>query len=285
MADRVKPARSLRSRWLIAGAIAAALLLFFSFLIASYPYNDTLAKLLAPYQLKLTYAGQRMHLPWGVRFDDVTLLSTASHPNQLLVKSDCLTMVPTLGSLLLGAPALRFEADLYSGTARATVLRHAQTVNLDFNLESIDLAASQPLHQLGAAIGGRLSSAGTAQLSGPAFDNSQAAGTFNSRDVTVRVVSGFPVIHLGSVDGKFILNDNVITFQQLEAQGGDFAIKADGAIQLAPELADSEIDARVFLTPAQSGRDHFGLLLHFLPHPPSAGPYYIHGLLTEPSVH
>lgn len=285
MAKRAPRAQSFRSRWLIAAAIIGALLVFFAFLIASYPYKDTLARILAPYQLKLTYADQRMSLPWGVRFEDVTLSSTTSRPNQVLINGDRLILVPTLSSILLGTPGLRLKADVYSGTARATVLRKAQVVDLNFELESIDLASSQPLRQFGAALGGRLSSTGTAQLISPALDDNRAAGTFDSHDVTVEIANGFPLIHLGSVSGRLILNDGVLTFQQLQAEGGDFAIKADGAIQLAPELADSEINARVFLTPAPSGRAHFGLFLRFLPHLPSAGPYYIHGPLTEPSVH
>jgi type II secretion system protein N len=284
MAEGGQHTQSQRSRWLIAAAIFAALLFFLAFLIASYPYKETVTKLLAPYHLKLTYADQQMSLPWGVRFDKVELLSTASRPNELLVSSNRLTMVPTLGSLLLGAPALRLQADLYSGTARATVLRDSQMINLDFRLESIDLAASQPLRQLGTALRGRFSSTGTARISGPALDDNHAAGVFRSRDVTVEVAKGFPLIHLGSVTGRFILDNRMLTFQQLQAEGGDFTIKADGVLQLAPEIADSEIDARVFLTPAPSGRDHFGLFLRFLPHPPAAGPYYIHGPLTEPSI-
>src|SRR5438309_1794336 len=124
-ARRAKPqppgASRLSRRLIIGGVAGLGLLLFADFLIASFPYNDTFARLLAPYQLKLAYQEQHLSLPIGVELERVDLFSTAQQPNRLLLQSPALAVAPVLTSLLFGPPRLRLDARLYGGNLRATV--------------------------------------------------------------------------------------------------------------------------------------------------------------------
>src|SRR5579863_9741285 len=87
-------------------AIACALLgvaVFASFLVADFPYDDTLTSMLAPYRLRLTYQSQRLSLPIGAKLTDVRLFSTAAGiDDEALLESPAVTLAPTLAALLLG---------------------------------------------------------------------------------------------------------------------------------------------------------------------------------------
>ncbi|MGH7880645.1 MAG: hypothetical protein ACREQD_14270, partial [Candidatus Binataceae bacterium] len=156
---------ALRRGWLIAGASCAALALFLAFLIASFPYNDTASALLAPYRLKLIYQAQHLRLPFGVRLEDASLISTdggISHPP--LAHSSEIILTPALGSLLFGTPGLNLHAQLYAGTIAATIHQNADAIDLVFNLDALDLAQCAPLQQFEATLGGSLSGAGSAVI-------------------------------------------------------------------------------------------------------------------------
>src|SRR6266851_9190332 len=78
-------------RWIIIGVAALCLFLFADFLIASFPYNDSISRLLAPYQLKLVYQEQHLSLPIGVELERVNLFSTAEKPDRLLMQSNAVS--------------------------------------------------------------------------------------------------------------------------------------------------------------------------------------------------
>jgi len=275
----------IRRGWIIIGAGAGALFCLLLVLVASFPYRDTLSALLTPRQLKLTYATQQPSIPLGVTLKDVRLLSTATRPEQLLIASDSLTLRPTLSSILFGAPALNAVAAIYGGRFRATVEQRGALVATSFAFDGIDLASSQPLRQLDVGLDGSLSGTGTADLQSAMLADDHADLRFNGQSVVLHIADGFPPIALGAVDGRVLLEHGTLNFNQVESRGGDFALKADGALTLADDPGDAELHARVFLTPNPSGRDHFGFFLHFLPHPPAVGPYYIDGPLDAPSIH
>src|SRR5260221_6986974 len=67
----------LRPRMLIALWALAALAVFAFALIATFPYNLSVSRLLAPYQLKLVYQAQHPRLPIGVELENVKLVSLA----------------------------------------------------------------------------------------------------------------------------------------------------------------------------------------------------------------
>lgn len=277
-------ARALRRRWIVASAAVGAVICLLSFIVASFPYRDTLAAVLAPHQLRLTYAAQRASLPIGVTLTKVRLLSTASRPNQLLVEGDRLTLRPTLSSLLCGERAVHLSAAVYGGDLRATVVQHPDAVAMQFALDALDLARSRPLHQFEVELSGKLSAEGSTSL-GAAIADDHAESAFSGREVILTVAPGFPAIALGQIEGRVTLEQGTMNFEQVQSRGGDFTLRADGAITLADELEASELHARIYLTPNPSGRAHFGFFLRFLPHPPSAGPYYIDGPLYAPSIH
>jgi type II secretion system protein N len=285
MADRAaeNPRTTLRPA-VIVMLVAGALFTFAAFLVANFPYDDMASTMLAPYGLKLNYRAQHIHLPIGVALDGVDLVSIASSPSQLLLQSPNIALRPTLASLLLGRPGLGLDAEVYRGTLHATVEQKAGVIGVTFDAHALSLDDSQLLSQFGTLLGGTLSAGGSAQIHGPMLADNNGQATLDGHDVTIEITQGFPLIHLGTVKGQILLENGVLSFQDLETHGGDVESKADGTIQLAADPADSTITARVYLTPTPSGRAHFGLLFHMLPHPPSEGPYEVRGPLLSPSI-
>jgi type II secretion system protein N len=263
---------------------AGALLLFASVLIATFPYDQMASSILAPYQLKLTYRAQHLHLPLGVALEGVDIVSVAASPNQLVFRSPVLAMRPTIGSLLLGQPGLGVDAEVYRGILHATFRQTDRAIDLTFDANALDLADTSIFNQYASQVTGKLWAQGAAQLHGTGLAGSAGQVTVSGRNVTIEITDGFPPIHLGIVTGKFDLANNVLNFHDVETHGGDLEAKADGVIQLGDDPQTSTIAARVALAPTPSGRDHFGLLFHMLPHPPSEGPYQVHGSLAEPSI-
>ena len=157
-------------------------------------------------------------------------------------------------------------------------------MGVTFDARALNLGESRPLSQFGALLGGMLSAGGSARIHGPTLAESTGQATIEGRGVTVEIARGFPLIHLGAVSGRILLENGILTFTDFETHGGDVEAKADGAIQLAADPADSTVAARVYLTPTPSGRAHFGLLFNMLPHPPSEGPYEVRGPLRSPSI-
>ena len=274
----------LRGKPLIALYTLAGVFLFVAFLAANFPYGDTISALLAPFQLKLNYQSQRMRPPIGAELQNVTLISTAADPAQTLLQSPDVTLAPTIGSLFFGHPGLRVRAALFDGIVRATVHQQASVIDLDFNVNAIDLAKIDPRWIAGALISGLMSGAGAAELHGPELPLNQGDLTVTGENVAFVAVKGFPQFHLGAVTGTATLANGTLTIATLKANGGDADIEAEGTIQLADDLPDSAIDMTFTLTPSASGREHFGVFLNLLPHPPEQGPYSVHGPLRFPAL-
>jgi type II secretion system protein N len=270
--------------WIIIPAALCAGLAFAAFVVASFPYDETISTMLAPYQLRLEYQQQHLRLPFGARLEGVNLVSTGTAPNHLLLQSAAIDVAPTLAALFLGRPAVRLSAQLYGGTVHATLVREAGAITVNFRARAVSLTASQPLRQFNASIGGTLSAAGSAQINGADLAENRGSATVDGRDVSVEITQGFPWIHLGAVSGKLVLENAIVRFADVETRGGDVLSKADGEIQLLSDLADSPLVAKVYLAPTASGRAHFGLFFNMLPHPPSEGPYYVRGPLGSPSI-
>ncbi len=271
-------------RWIAIGVVLAGLFIFAAFLIASFPYNDTVSQLLAPYRLKLVYEEQRMSLPIGVKFERVSLYDEKQSPRRLIVQSPAVRLAPVISSLLFARPELKLDADLYGGSFRLRLRQMAPVVKADFEADSLSLAESQPLRQFGVALTGLASGNGTASLSNGDLMQDKGDMQLRGSDVTVEITSGFPKITLGSVSGHFEMANGVVAFNDVEVHGGDVEAHADGEIHLAPDLEESTIAVHLNLTPTQSGRDHFGILFNMLPHPPSEGPYEITGPLRSPRI-
>lgn len=273
-----------RGKWLVAIYGVFGLAVFAAFMAASFPYNDAISSLLAPYQMKLVYQSQRMSPPIGARLEDVRLLSTAGPSPQLILRSPDVTLTPAFGSLLVGRPAINLFADIYGGTLDATVYQHAGATDLSFVLAGLNLSESAPLQPLGAKLGGMVSGVGSAQLSSPSLPDNTAQMTLDGRNVVVGIAEGAPPIRLGSVSGTLTLERGTLTLHDVKARGGDLEVNAEGIIHFAPEVAESDVEMRLSLVPSTSGRRHFGLFLKLLPHPPEEGPYELSGPLISPSL-
>jgi type II secretion system protein N len=275
---------SWRRKWLFAAYAAFGAATFTAFLIASFPYDDSVSSILSPFKLKLVYQEQRMSPPLGATLENVRLVSVANSQDQLVLESPNVTLAPTLGSLFLGRPGIKVSATLFGGVAQATVRPRSGVVNLNFDLSRLSLVQSDPLRQLGASLSGTISAAGSAELCNPPVPDSTGNFTLDGENVAVQIVSGLPPIRLGAVTGKLALDRGTVRLERVEAHGADLELNATGTIQLAQDLPDSEVELRVSLKPTASGNAHFALFLNLLPHPPAAGPYTVEGRLVAPSI-
>ena len=275
--------RAWRGRIIALYALAGAAV-FLSFLIATFPYGDTLSSLLAPCQIRLRYANQRLSPPFGARLDDVTLLSTAGGAERTMLTSPSVVLTPTLASLLLGRPGIRMRARLFGGVIDLTIRRYAGATDLGFDAASIELAMVRGIPLYGAELGGRLSAAGSATLVGAALPDAHGGATLAGKELTVSIASGMAPVRIGKLTGAIELRGGVVTLDDVETHGADLSLKAAGTIQIGPTPEESPIDVTLNLAPTRSGRDHFGFFLHLLPHPPDAGaPYTIGGTLAAPT--
>lgn len=273
-----------RRAMMIASVLIGAAV-FASFVVADFPYGDTLTSLLAPYKLKLTYQAQHLSPPIGAELTDVRLFSTATSDDQALLQSPTVTLAPTIASLLLGRPGMHLRANLYGGIVRATLHQRAGIVDLDFSLDALKLAESAPLRALGAVVNGNLSGSGAAQINGPNLIDNHATMALNGDELALSIVNGFPPIHLGTLTGNLRLDQGTIKLDGIVAHGRDLDLKADGTIQLGANINESTLDLTLYLNPTQAGRDHFGFFLKMLPHPPGLdAPYSVQGYLLSPSI-
>jgi len=273
-----------RRKWLFAAYAVFGAATFTAFLVASFPYDDSVSSILSPFKLKLVYQEQRMSPPLGATLENVRLVSVANSEDQLVLESPNVTLAPTLGSLLLGRPGIKVYATLFGGVAQATVRPRSGVVNLSFDLSGLSLVQSDPLRQLGASLSGTISAAGSAELRNPSIPDSTGNFTLDGKNVALQIVSGLPPIRLGAVTGKLALDRGTVRLERVEAHGADLELNATGTIQLAQDLPDSEVELRVSLKPTASGSAHFALFLNLLPHPPAVGPYTVEGRLVALSI-
>lgn len=278
-------ATGIRSRAAVIACVIAGLAVFLSFLVADFPYSETLTSILAPYRLKLTYQSQRLSPPLGAKLIDVRLFSTAAAGDEALLQSPAVTLAPTLAALVTGRPGIRLRAQLYGGSIRVTLSQRSQVTDVEFNLDALDLAQSGVLRQLGAVVNGDLSGAGTAHIAGPTLPDETAMMAIAADNLAISIVNGFPPIRVGALTGKLELADGALKLSDIVAHGDDLDFKGNGTIVLADRPEDMTINGTFYLNPTQSGRDHFGFFMKMLPHPPGPdAPYTIDGYLTSPSL-
>jgi type II secretion system protein N len=278
-----------------------AAILFTAFLAASFPYAETISALIAPMKIKMVFQRQEMNFPLGARLENVRLLSLTNQ--QLLLQSPAVTIAPRVSWLLFGRPCLRIHALIYGGVLDASVYSSAPAVMVDFHLTSLNLAGiisafrqqqvpaqternekGQALPQLGITLSGELSGRGLAQVTGVELTAARASIVLVGRHIRAAIIDGLPSLDLRVVRGKVLLDRGVATLQDVSAVGSAGEVKAQGEIQLAPDIARSTVRLTVSLAPTAKGRASFGPLLNMLPHAPSDGPYQLEGVLTSPSL-
>jgi len=276
-----------RGRKALAAYIAAGLLGFVLFLIASFPYDATISAMLAPYHLRLTYQRQRISLPIGAELLNVSLSPAGGGPADPLLQSPEVTLAPTMSALLLGHPGLRVTARIYDGMVHAAIRQYRGIADVAFKVDAINPALCTQLQALGAIVDGRISALGTARIISPALPDNRAQISIEGDSVVLTIVNGigFPPMALGSVTGEVGFDQGTVTLSHIHAAGGDAELDGGGTIQLGAALTDSTVDLQFRLNPTPAGRDHLGFFLNALPHhdDPSA-PYNLSGPLLAPSL-
>ncbi|MGA2410204.1 MAG: type II secretion system protein GspN [Candidatus Binataceae bacterium] len=282
----MKPGRP-RRRFALAAYFTAGAVVFFFFLVASFPYNATISSMLAPYHLKLTYDYQRISPPLGAKLINVSLEPIGADPADALLQSPEVTLAPTMAALFLGRPGLRVNAHVYDGLVKVTIHQRAGITDVAFNLSGINPAQCVPLRTIGAIVEGRIGGTGSATIGSQDLPDNSAQMTLDAQQVAITVINGigFPPVELGHVTGNLQLAQGALAIDHFESEGGDAELEADGSIQIGPTLAGSTIELHFLLKPTPAGQDHLGFFLNFLPHHDDPDtPYVLSGPLLSPSL-
>lgn len=265
------------------GYAIAALILFITFLVSTFPYSSTLAKVLAPMGLEFTSTGQGIHFPIGAELTGVRVSSIASPGAIPLFESPAITIAPSLVSFLMMHPGVRVKASVYDGVVTASARPSGLGTALSLDLDALDVARQHLTENLGLNATGHLSGAGNFWI-GSRIDADTGAGELSASILSL--ISPFVngPIRLGDLRAKFQLASGILTIESLACSGGDLAIEASGTVQLSPNPADSRIAIQFTLTPSPAATARLGSLLATLPHPPGPEPYQLGGTLNSPRI-
>ena len=261
---------------------AIGVALFLAFLLASFPYADTISGVLAPTGLRLTSRGQSMTFPYGLRMDGVMLDSPAD--GRAFFQSDTLRVTPALLSWLMGSPGVRISADAYGGNFDLRARRHGDATEVSFNGADLHLDAYTALRAMGVNLGGIVSGTGDAYLAQNDLFADRGIVNLTASGASYRIFAGTPALKLGDITAIVKLDRGKITIQQLESHGGDVTLSGRGVIELQPNIPDSEVAIRFQLATTPVGRQRLGFIMNFLPHPPNSTPYFLSGRLGFPSL-
>jgi type II secretion system protein N len=261
---------------------ALGVLVFFAFLIATFPYADTLTNVLAPMGLRLSSSDQGMSFPFGIRMDGVKLDSPTD--GRELFKSDTMRVTPTLLSWLMGSPGVRISADAYGGSFDLHARRRGVATELSFSGADLHLEKYPGLSAMGVNLSGMVSGDGDIYLTKNDIGADHGLIHLIGSDAAYRIFPGTPPLKLGNLTALVKLENGKLTIEQLESKGGDLSVSGKGVIQLDPNLPDSEIAIQFQLQTTPVGRERLGFLMNFLPHPPNSTPYFLHGTIAAPGL-
>jgi type II secretion system protein N len=261
---------------------AIGLVFFLAFLLATFPYADTLSNVLAPMGLRLSSRDQGRSFPYGLRMDGVMLDSPAD--GRTLFQSERLRVTPGLLSWLMGSPGVRITAEAYGGSFEIHARRYGNATELSFNGADLHLESYTALRAMGVNLGGIVSGDGEAYVALNDVGADHGTANLTALGASYRMFAGMPPLKLGDVTAILKLDQGKITIQKLESHGGDLIVSGRGVIQLQPYLPDSEVAFRFQLATTPAGAKRLGALLNFLPHPPNSTPYFLSGTLGLPSL-
>ena len=262
--------------------IAVGVLLFFAFLLATFPYGDTLSGVLAPMGLRLSMRDQGLSFPFGIRMDDVMLDSPDG--SRQVFQSERLRVRPALLSWLIGAPAVNISADAYGGTFDLHARRIGDATVLSFQGADLHVEKYPALRTMGVNLHGIISGNGDAYVTRTDLFADRGEVHVGASGATYQIFPGMKPLSLGDITASVQLDQGKITIEQIDSHGGDLSISGRGVIQLQPDLPYSEIAIKFDLSVTPAGRERLGILLNFLPHPPNAGPYFLSGTLALPRL-
>jgi type II secretion system protein N len=261
---------------------AIGVLVFFAILIANFPYADTLSNVLAPMGLRLTSRDQGMSFPFGVRMDGVMLDSPAD--GRTLFQSDTMRVTPALLAWLVGSPGVKISANAYGGSFDLRARRRGDATELSFNGADLHLEKYPGLAAMGVNLSGILAGDGEVYVTQDNLAADHGLIHVTASNASYRLLPGTPPLKLGDLTAIVKLDNGKLTIEQLDSHGGDLTISGRGVIQLDPYLPDSEVAIKFQLATTPVGRQRLGFLLNFLPHPPDAQPYFLHGTLAAPGL-
>jgi len=264
------------------GYAAIGVLLFFAFLLATFPYGDTLTGMLAPMGLRLSSRGQGISFPFGIRMDGVMLDSPAD--GRALFQSDRMRVTPALLSWLMGSPGVRISADAYGGSFNLRARRSGAATELSFSGADLHLESYPALRAMGVNLAGIISGDGNAYISQDDISADHGVIHLTASGASYRIFTGTPPLKLGDVTALVKIDNGKVTIEHVESHGGDLTVSGRGVIELDPNLPDSEVAIKFQLATTPVGRKQLGFLLNFLPHPPNATPYFLHGTLAAPGL-
>ncbi len=273
-----------REHSLTAAYVAWGVILFAAFAVGNFPYQTALSSIATPLGYKVAYDNQRLSFPIGAALENVRLISTVDPAAAIVFQSADMNLAPSLGSMLLGRPGLRIDAEAYDGRVRATIARTWNGIAVDFDAAGVNLARYRLAPDYGVRLGGTLSGAGTLAMSEQAINDSTGHLGFTGKEITLKLGGSFASITLTDCDATFKLEGGKLKIERLEGKGPEVALHAQGEVVLAPDLADSVINATLQLEPTPSGRAHLAILLGLLPRPPDSHPYRIRGHILSPSI-
>ena len=259
------------------------LTLFAAYLISTFPYSQTLTRILAPMGLEVSSTSQRASFPFGAQLSDVRLISTRNPSGSLLVESPAVTIAPSYLSMLTMHPGVRVKAALYDGVVNVTIRPTRLGTAISYDLDSVELARQQLWTMPGASVAGALSGTGNLLLS-PDDITETGDGILSAASLTFTSALASAPLRLGDGHSKFKLDQGTLTIEQLTTTGGDLTLTAEGTIQLAPDPAQSDLAIQFTLSIAPAAASHLALLLAILPHPPGPQPYHLTGTISAPRI-
>ena len=271
-----------RAHRTILAYVTVGALLFFAFLLATFPYADTLSGVLAPMGLRLTMREQGVSFPFGIRLDGVVLDS--SDGKRQLFKSDSLLVTPAYLSMLLGTPGVSISADAYGGSFYLHARRSGDATTLTFHGASLHLENYPELRAIGVNVRAILSGDGDAYVTRNNLLADHGVFHVAAAGASYQIFPGSKPLKLGDITASIHLEQGKLTIDQVVSHGGDLSISGRGVIELQPNLPDSQLAIKFQLATTPAGRATFGFLLNFLPHPPKAGPYLLSGTLAYPRL-
>ncbi len=266
------------------GYATLALILFSTFLVSTFPYSSTLAKVLAPMGLEFSSTGQAIHFPIGAELTDVRVDSITSPRATPLFESPVVTIAPSILSWLMLNPGVRVKASVYDGVATVTARRSGTGTALRFNLDALDISSQHVFENPGWNAAGHLSGAGEFWITSSNIGADRGDGELSAALLTLISPMVQGPIRLGEAHAKFKLSDGILTIESLCSSGGELGIEARGTVQLSPVIGDSQIAIQFKLTPSPAATSRLGLVFALLPHPPGAQPYQLTGTLNSPHI-
>jgi len=262
--------------------VAAGAILFVTFLFATFPYADAISGVLQPMGLRLGSRESGISFPIGIKMTGVSLDSVID--GQAVFQSDQIRITPSLLSMLIGSPGVKVHADAYGGKLELRARRSGDATSLSFSGSDLHLERYTAMRALGLNLGGTFSGDGDLLVSQQGVATDHGEINLTAADALFRLFPGSPPIKIGDLIATIKLDKGKLTLEKMESHGGDLTISGRGVIELEPNLPDSVVAIKFKLETTAVARAQLGILLNFLPHPPNATPYFIHGTLGAPAL-